>query len=1180
MIGSTQHNRWQLLSRDLELEDKLINTCRLPRLVARVLVSRGYTTQEQIERFLTASLERDWVNPLFIPGLAAVADRVQHALDSHERIVVFGDFDVDGICATALLTDALKTLGACVYPFIPSRVHEGYSLSKAAFDRLVAAYNPNLIITVDNGIDAHEQCLYSIQHGVDVVITDHHEPTSQTLPVVPTANPKLNPSCASFELAGAGVALKLVDVLGAAYGKPYLWKDYLDVATLGTISDRVKLTPENRALVTEGIRCIRASSRLGLSALARVCGIDIHATMPEELASSLIPRLNAAGRLDRVQTAYNLLQAQSLSEAYTYANELEELNICRRNLEKKACDEAFEQAKDAVKQQKHVIFVSSSQWNEGVIGIVASRLARAYELPAFACSIVQGSAKCSGRSVGNVNLFDVVERFGSQLIRFGGHAAAVGFTCSPDILPTIIQHVERTIDALPASALYAPRELVIPVDLSEITVSDLDSLEMLQPFGSGNERPIFAAHNIEMRNKMRVGAHNNHMRFVAQQHKVRLSSIVFKASHIQNLMSLHDTCDIVFNPVNEVWQGRVKPKLMIKDIIVRKQDTKHAHCDTCAFSRLSLPQRELDSELNHESLALRRELEQKTDDELENFLRTQLIGDHALLPVQAYALNMLRHNNNCLCVMATGRGKSLIFQLFACMCAIKRKGLSIFVYPLRALVNDQSYHISDVCSKFGVRVCVLNGETPQSKRLEIYQHIKDGTCDIVMTTPEFLALHAHEFAGTTAFVVFDEAHHMAEAKRGTRSAYSCMPQVLDVLGNPVTLAVSATVSTDCAREILRLAHIRAQHVILDDSQRSNLDIIDRRNANNRDEILVNLIADGEKTVVYVNSRIKALQLVHILRHRLPEFAPQIAFYHAGLSRDVRVQVQTAFRAGDLIAVIATSAFGEGVNISDIRRVVLYNMPFTAHDFNQMSGRAGRDHKPSEIYALYTKHDIASARYILSTTAPCADDLQCIYTALVQTARKGAASKVLPKDSHDEDATVATVTVLLKDVQDATTWCDISRSHGASCSSVACEKSDSECARTERTNEVLHARTQKEKGHAPAYSVSTIEAALQIFKELKLIDYNAHTLSQADVALQRVTLTFNHADIFDLSDTLSTIPVMLEKSIRYVEGLRMWEEFDQMSAWAHAATRAEMLARVQKPILPAFGNIVDERVAHE
>ena len=449
MPGLVQSPRWRQLAQDRAAEHVLVRELGVPAIVARVLAARGVTDPDEARLFLNPSLKRDWADPLLIPGMSDAADRVMRALADHEVIAVFGDFDVDGMSSTCLLTLALRRLGAEVHPFIPNRFGEGYGLSREALARVRQTCEPDLVITVDNGIAAREEVAWLASEGVDVVVTDHHEPADLVPEGVPVTDPKLSADCPSRELAGAGVALKLVCELGRRLGQPDLWLDYIDVATLGTLSDMMLLQGENRALVAEGLARMRRVTRPGLVALAATAGQDISQVTADGLPFSIIPRLNAAGRMGSTDVAFDLLLTDDPAEAAVLAGKLEEINTERRNIESALTEAAMAKVKRTYQGGRCVV-VGGEGWHEGVKGIVASRIVNRYHVPAILFTIQDGIARGSGRSIGEVNLFHAVEQCSDVLVRFGGHAGAVGVTCEASRLDEFRGRLEAALADLPA----------------------------------------------------------------------------------------------------------------------------------------------------------------------------------------------------------------------------------------------------------------------------------------------------------------------------------------------------------------------------------------------------------------------------------------------------------------------------------------------------------------------------------------------------------------------------------------------------------------------------------------------------------------------------------------------------------------------------------------------------------
>lgn len=1107
---STTH-RWCIVPDNPELEERLSAGLDVAPLVARIMVAHGIRSVEEGRLFLTPSLERDWADPLIIPGMAEAAARVERAVRAGEVIAVFGDFDVDGITSTCLLTEALRELGARVHPFIPHRFDEGYGLTAQALDRVVEACDPSLIITVDNGIAARDEVAAFTGRGIDIVVTDHHEP-SDLVPVgIPVTDPKMDAESPSRELAGAGVALKLVQVLGERLGRPDLWRSYTEVAALGTVSDMMSLTTENRALVADGIAHMRSTSRPGYIALAAVTRTDLSAITADSLSFSLIPRLNAAGRMADPALALDLLLARDAVEAGRLAAALEDINQERRAIEAELTCQAEELAEKTYDGGRAIV-VGGEGWHEGVKGIVASRLVNRYHVPALLFSIEDGVARGSGRSVGSVNLFEAVEKCSDLLLRFGGHAGAVGVTCATENLDALRERLNAVLSELPAEDFEDRGEIAATVGLSELDIETIRQIGMLEPFGQGNRVPLLAARGVTMCDRAVVGKTGDHMRFVATDGAASVPAIMFRAPEVERLVNCDTVVDLVFEAVAECWQGRVKPKLMIKDILCRSckdASTGGAHRATgnpvhaaashtpspaalpASGSSASAPVFPVDADR-------RASLARLPYDQLTRSLIHSFIGSAEPHRAQLEALEALKGHRGVLAVMGTGRGKSLIFHVHAVREAILNGSASIFVYPLRALVTDQSFHLREVLAGLGVRVGVLTGDTPAPVRDRVFSQLTAGKLDVVLTTPEFLSIHRSRFAASRriGFVVVDEAHHVAGARGGDRTAYLDMPQIIADLRNPTVLAVTATASADVAAEICHLLPIDDR--IVDAAVRENLELDDGRDLANRENRLVSIVAAGQKSVVYVNSRDQAQALCRTLRRRVPELGDRISFYHAGLTRSERASVEFAFRAGALSCIVSTSAFGEGVNIPDIRHVVLYHMPFGDIEFNQMSGRAGRDGDPARIHLLYSVRDARINERLLDAAAPDRCELVTLYRALqTMWRRHRSASSDAPLAANDLDIAQMCLAV--------------------------------------------DARTPVDERAVPS--------GLAIFEELGFARVGGDGTSRAIEMAENP----GHVD--------------LSRSILYLEGLHARREFAAFREWALSAPAHDMLARINRPITP-------------
>ena len=982
--------QFQIKSADEALVASIRSEFKLPHFIAQTMVAHGVGSVDQARMFLTPDIERDWNNPYCIPGLETVVDRIEKALRAGERILVFGDFDLDGISATTVLTRGLRALGADAVPFIPMRFEEGYGLTRKAIDR-AAKNNPQLIVTVDCGISCKGEVPYIRESGMDLAVSDHHEPSGMVPDDVPVADPKIDPACPSSILAGVGVALKIVQALGARFGKPHLWREYTDFATLGTVADLMPLTGENRALVADGVARMNGNPRPCIAALIGACRAGDKPVSATNLSFSLIPRLNAAGRMGNADLALNLLMADDFDEASTFAMQLEAVNDERRRIESELAAVAKEQAAEVYHGQRALV-VCGEGWHEGVKGIVASRLVNTYGVPALLFTIDGDEARGSGRSVGQVNLFKAVESVSDILTRFGGHEAAVGVTLPVDKLPEFTERLCSYMDSLDDDSFHPLLDIDACVDLKELTLDSVGMLDTLGPFGQENPVPRYLARNVRLINCRAVGADKNHLSCSLTDGVSTVDGIMFHCDRIQDLLACGSVVDAAFEVQIDEWRGRRNVKCMLQAI---------EPALTCPALEACLPDKDVAFVRNlcneeapccgaccapvfNDNLQ-RRELWKKRaaagPETLEEELIEALIGSGQLHDSQRTALDLLAHHRRVLTVMGTGRGKSLVFQLHAAKTALIEGKASLFVYPLRALISDQQFHIVEAFERFGLQVRSITGQSTPVQRRAVMAGLANGTVDIVLTTPEYLAFHADEFLATKrfGFVVVDEAHHMAQAGSGKRSAYEILGSIVDRMGDPYVLACTAT-APDRVLEGIRQG-LAIDEFVFDSSSRSNLLVDDHRGLRDKDSYLASIIASGEKTLVYVNSRMGSIDLTRRLRSMVPQMGMQIGFYNAGLTREERLRIEQLFRQDVLQVLVCTSAFGEGVNIPNIRHVVLYHMPFSEVDFNQICGRAGRDGKRAWIHLLFGRQDASVNEGLLRGFAPSRDTMAQIYREL-------------------------------------------------------------------------------------------------------------------------------------------------------------------------------------------------------
>ncbi len=727
----------------------------LPNFLAATLVSRGVDTPQKAQEFLNPSLYRDWLNPYIIPGLEDVANALLDAIKTQKHILVFGDFDLDGISATCTLTRGLRALGAKkVTPFIPRRFDEGYGLTEEAFSRIKAMADvPEFIVTVDCGIACKAAVSTIVGCGIGVAVTDHHEPADLVPEGVPVADPKLDPNCPSGILAGVGVALKLVQALGSKLGQPNLWREFTDYAALGTIADLMPMRAENRALVADGIARINANPRPAIAALLVSSGAVNKPVTSTNMSFSVIPRLNAAGRMGNAELALDLLMTDDADRAAVLASRLEEVNNQRRSIEAELSQLAKEQAAQIYHGQRALV-VAGEGWHEGVKGIVASRLVGIYGVPTLLFTIEGEEARGSGRSVGQVNLFKAVESCADLLTRFGGHEAAVGVTLPTRNLPAFTERLCAYMDTLSADDFHPLTHIDAAVRLEDLTLENVAAIDRLEPFGQENPIPCFLASNVLIANARAGGAEKNHLSCQLVDGVGALSCIMFHCQDIEELCTTESVVCAAFELQIDEWRGRRSVKAMMKTLAPVKQCValeSMVKPETRSFvddmydepERLMQPEpstpeaRDAQIEAMLRNRELWENLAQQDPNELGHAIIRALIGDAALHPSQRAVLKELSYGNNVLTVMATSRGKSLIFQVSAAMIALLRHQVSVFIYPLRALITDQAYHLRNTLKLFGVTSEVLNGESTPSERERIFAALAEHKLDIILNTPDY-----------------------------------------------------------------------------------------------------------------------------------------------------------------------------------------------------------------------------------------------------------------------------------------------------------------------------------------------------------------------------------------------------------------------------------------------------------
>lgn len=536
----------------------LMAELNLPHALASLLVQRGHGTPELARRFLRPSLA-DLADPLSLAGMAEAVERIARAVHGGEGILVHGDYDVDGQCATAIITRALRAAGARVTPFVPHRLRDGYDFGPAGIRAAVDA-GATLVITCDCGITAVESVRAARAAGLDVVITDHHLPAAELPEATAVVDPQRADDASGLgTLCGSGVAFKLVQALIPVLGLPAnLHLHLLDYVALATVADVVPLTGENRILVKHGLRVLGDSRWSGLRALVECCGLGGRELRAGQLGFILGPRLNAAGRIGDAGDGVRLLLTDDPVEAGPLARRLEELNGERQALDQRILDEALEQVERHADPERDAGLVLTGEgWHPGVIGIVASRIVERYGRPTFLIAFDAEIGKGSGRSISRFDLHAALGDCAPLLERYGGHRMAAGLTIRREHLDAFRERFAAAARARLAPEDLGPEQRVdLVVGLEEVT-PDLERLcRYLEPCGTGNPGPVFGVRGARLAGHSRVGA--NHLKGTLDDGRARLSAIGFQwADRVPWLAGESGRLDAAFRVERNEFNGTV-----------------------------------------------------------------------------------------------------------------------------------------------------------------------------------------------------------------------------------------------------------------------------------------------------------------------------------------------------------------------------------------------------------------------------------------------------------------------------------------------------------------------------------------------------------------------------------------------------------------------------------------------
>ena len=559
------NKKWQICETDKEKVDELKSKYNISELLATILVNKNITTQKEINEFLNPT-RNDFFDPFLMNDMDIAIKRIKKAIENQEKVIIYGDYDVDGITSITVLKSFLKDVGLDVDYYIPNRLEEGYGLNKNAIDE-IAKKEYKLMITVDCGISAIEEVDYANSLGIEVIITDHHEPGDEIPKALAVVDNKRKDNKYPFrELAGVGVAFKVSQALAQSMNireEEYL--KYLDIVCVGTISDIVPLVSENRVITKLGLKLVKQTRNMGLRAIINSSGYSqINSTT---ISFGVAPRINACGRMGKAEQALKLLLSKDIYEVNKLTQELNSYNRERQEIEKEIFENVLTKIEQNNLAKNRTIVVGGENWHHGVIGIVSSKITEKYFKPSILLSFEEdGTGKGSGRSIPGFDLHEALMKCENCLEKFGGHSMAVGLTIKKENLEQFYKEFEKIAEENEIENIIPIINVDAKIELDKIDKSVVEDLKQLEPFGEANKTPTFALENIRI-DSIRALSEGKHLKLTLRENNQIINAIGFNIGELAEAYKIGDKIDIAGVLEINTFNGIDNLQINIKDIM-------------------------------------------------------------------------------------------------------------------------------------------------------------------------------------------------------------------------------------------------------------------------------------------------------------------------------------------------------------------------------------------------------------------------------------------------------------------------------------------------------------------------------------------------------------------------------------------------------------------------------------
>lgn len=555
---------WEYYQKVNDVKKEYNEEFSLSEDIINLLHNRSLYGKEEIEKYLNPEFS-DLRDPYDFENMEAAVSKILECKFKNGRIFVYGDYDVDGITATAFLVKALRDANLDADYYIPNRMDEGYGLNKKALS-CIKDKGGTLVITVDVGINSNEEVAYAKELGLEIIITDHHKMIGDSENGVVIINPKVSGNYMFKELSGAGVALKLSEALYIKEKLPLeIIYSYLDLVMLGTVADVVSMTDENRVIIKKGLETIKDSKIKGFSYLFRYLKLDHKEINTTDVSFYIAPMLNALGRMSDPKIGVKFFLENDEFSIYNMIEEMKKANKQRRIYEQNIYSEIIETIDENL-NGKSYIFLKSDKWHPGVIGVVASKLVLRYNIPVILISMKDGYGKASCRSVNGINIFEILKEYSDKFVRFGGHDLASGFIIKSEYIDELENNLELSLENLHYKRKSKKIKIDLKIEIENIDNEFIENIKRLSPFGSGNAQPIFYTKGIKFENIIKFGVGKQHFKTNVSSGENKINSVAFNLTYKLREIDTDELCDIVYYPEKVYIDNRHFIQLKIKDI--------------------------------------------------------------------------------------------------------------------------------------------------------------------------------------------------------------------------------------------------------------------------------------------------------------------------------------------------------------------------------------------------------------------------------------------------------------------------------------------------------------------------------------------------------------------------------------------------------------------------------------